>query len=83
MACGSSRTRQVPVTPILPAGAPRPGQAPHHGGDATTVIVTIGIESQGGKTDLDGGVLLCSWHHHRIHDHDRLPSGDIRFRRRR
>lgn len=42
--------------------------------------------SQGGNTDLDDGVLLCSWHHHRIHDrryrHQRLPHGDYRFTRR-
>jgi predicted restriction endonuclease len=42
--------------------------------------------SQGGRTDLDTGVLLCSWHHHRAHDHtythERLPNGDLRFHRR-
>ena len=42
--------------------------------------------SAGGRTDLADGVLLCSWHHHRAHDHRydarRLPSGDVRFRRR-
>ncbi len=42
--------------------------------------------AQGGRTDLDDGVLLCSWHHHRIHDHryqaDKLPTGDLRFHRR-
>ena len=39
-----------------------------------------------GTTDLDNGVLLCSWHHHRSHDPayrtDTMPNGDIRFRRR-
>ncbi|KRF36929.1 HNH endonuclease signature motif containing protein [Nocardioides sp. Soil805] len=43
--------------------------------------------SQGGRTDLDDGLLLCSHHHHRAHDdrylHDRLPNGDLRFHRRR
>lgn len=43
--------------------------------------------SQGGRTDLDDGLLLCSWHHHRAHDdsylHTRLPNGDLRFHRRR
>jgi hypothetical protein len=43
--------------------------------------------SRGGKTDLADGLLLCSHHHHRAHDdrylHDRLPSGDLRFHRRR
>ena len=43
--------------------------------------------SKGGKTDLADGLLLCSHHHHRAHDdrylHDRLPSGDLRFHRRR
>ncbi|WP_193605720.1 HNH endonuclease signature motif containing protein [Nocardioides dongkuii] len=42
---------------------------------------------QGGKTDLEDGVLLCSFHHHRAHDPDydlrTLASGDIRFHRRR
>jgi hypothetical protein len=42
--------------------------------------------SQGGRTDLADGVLLCSWHHHRAHDpafeSRRLPSGDVRFSRR-
>ena len=41
----------------------------------------------GGTTDLDNASLLCSHHHHRAHDsaylHERLPSGDIRFTRRR
>ena len=43
--------------------------------------------AEGGRTDLADGVLLCSWHHHRIHDprYDprRLPDGDYRFHRRR
>ncbi len=42
--------------------------------------------SQGGRTDLEDGVSLCSWHHHRAHDPrytaDRLPNGDYRFTRR-
>jgi hypothetical protein len=42
--------------------------------------------AQGGKTDLEDGVLLCSWHHHRAHDdrYDtrRMPNGDFRFNRR-
>lgn len=42
--------------------------------------------SQGGKTDLDDGLLLCRWHHHRAHDdrylHDTLPSGTVRYTRR-
>ena len=40
----------------------------------------------GGRTDLADGLLLCSWHHHRAHDHRydtrRLPSGELRFHRR-
>jgi hypothetical protein len=43
--------------------------------------------SRGGPTDLDNAVLLCAHHHHRAHDADysaeRLPSGDVRFHRRR
>ena len=42
--------------------------------------------SQGGRTDLADGVLLCPWHHHRAHDPryaaSRLPNGDLRFTRR-
>ncbi|MDQ6523429.1 DUF222 domain-containing protein [Nocardioides sp. LHD-245] len=40
----------------------------------------------GGVTSLGNGILLCGFHHHRIHDqvydHDTLPDGDIRFHRR-
>jgi hypothetical protein len=43
--------------------------------------------SEGGRTDLADGELLCVHHHHRIHDpayhHDRLPDGSVRFHRRR
>jgi hypothetical protein len=43
--------------------------------------------SRGGRTDLEDGVLLCPWHHHRAHDPaydlSRLPNGDVRFNRRR
>jgi hypothetical protein len=42
--------------------------------------------SQGGRTDLADGVLLCSFHHHRAHDsrYDtrRLSNGDVRYTRR-
>jgi hypothetical protein len=42
--------------------------------------------ARGGRTDLVDGVLLCSFHHHRAHDHRydlrRLPNGDHRFHRR-
>jgi hypothetical protein len=42
--------------------------------------------SNGGRTDLEDGALLCSWHHHRAHDpdynHQRPPNGDFRFHRR-
>ncbi|HEY0645198.1 MAG TPA: DUF222 domain-containing protein [Nocardioides sp.] len=41
---------------------------------------------EGGLTDIDDGVLLCSHHHHRAHDTsylvERLSSGDFRFHRR-
>lgn len=43
--------------------------------------------SSGGRTDLANALLLCSHHHHRIHDTgygtNRLPNGDLRFHRRR
>lgn len=42
--------------------------------------------ARGGPTDLDNGICLCSFHHHRCHDdaylHEFLPNGDVRFRRR-
>lgn len=42
--------------------------------------------SQGGRTDLEDGILLCSFHHHRAHDDryltEALPDGDLRFRLR-
>jgi len=42
---------------------------------------------RGGATDLDNGILLCSWHHHRADDPayetEHLPDGDLRFTRRR
>ena len=43
--------------------------------------------ARGGPTDLDNGICLCSFHHHRCHDdaylHEFLPNGDVRYRRRR
>ncbi len=42
--------------------------------------------SEGGKTDIDDGVLFCTFDHHRAHDPnltaERLPNGDIRLHRR-
>lgn len=42
--------------------------------------------SRGGATDLVNGVLLCSHHHHRVHDgryrHERRPDGTLSFHRR-
>ena len=42
--------------------------------------------ARGGPTNLDHGVLLCSFHHHRAHDHryeaTRKPHGDLTFTRR-
>ena len=42
--------------------------------------------SEGGRTNLDDGILYCSWHHHRAHDRrfttEKLANGDIRFHRR-
>ncbi len=40
----------------------------------------------GGRTDLENGKLLCSYHHHRIHDaaltYEIGPDGLITFLRR-
>ena len=42
--------------------------------------------SQGGRTDLKSGRLLCGHHHRRIHDphytHEHLPNGQVTFHRR-
>jgi hypothetical protein len=42
--------------------------------------------SEGGNTDLDDGILGCSFHHHLFHDpnyeHEILLNGDVRFYRR-
>lgn len=42
--------------------------------------------ARGGPTDLDNGICLCSFHHHRCHDdaylHEYLPNGEVRYRRR-
>jgi hypothetical protein len=42
--------------------------------------------AQGGRTDLGNAVPLCGHHHRRIHDqlyeHERTPTGEIRFRHR-
>jgi hypothetical protein len=42
--------------------------------------------SQGGRTTLADGLLLCPHHHHRAHDPTytttRLPNGDLRCHRR-
>jgi hypothetical protein len=42
--------------------------------------------ASGGRTDLTG-IPLCGWHHHRAHDNRydlrTLPTGEIRYRRRR
>jgi hypothetical protein len=43
--------------------------------------------SKGGATSVENGRLLCGHHHRRIHDlgyaHETLPSGKVRFHRRR
>ncbi len=43
--------------------------------------------SRGGPTDLDNAVPLCGFHHRRAHDPrfdlTRLPSGEVRYHRRR
>ena len=42
--------------------------------------------SEGGGTDVDDGVCLCSHHHHLVHgrryESTWLPNGDVRFRMR-
>jgi hypothetical protein len=43
--------------------------------------------SQGGRTSLENGIPLCGFHHQRAHDERftlrQLPSGEVRFHRRR
>jgi hypothetical protein len=43
--------------------------------------------SRGGPTDLANAVPLCGWHHRRAHDSrfdlTHLPTGEIRYKRRR
>jgi predicted restriction endonuclease len=43
--------------------------------------------SLGGPTDLDNALPLCGWHHRRAHDDaftmTLLPTGEVRYRRRR
>lgn len=43
--------------------------------------------ASGGSTSLANGIPLCGFHHRRAHDPaftlDRMPDGDVRFRRRR
>ena len=40
-----------------------------------------------GPTNVDDGLLLCAFHHHRAHDRrydmSRTTAGDVRFHRRR
>ena len=42
--------------------------------------------SEGGRTNLADGILLCGHHHRLAHDpdyhHERLPNGDLRYHRR-
>ena len=42
---------------------------------------------EGGRTDLDNALPLCGFHHRRAHDGSfdlqRLPTGEVRYRRRR
>ncbi len=54
---------------------------------AWTEIHHIEPWAKGGRTDLANALPLCGWHHRRAHDgaYDMrtLPSGEVRFRRRR
>jgi hypothetical protein len=56
---------------------PAPWCEAHHAADPWT---------HGGRTNLTDGLLLCSFHHHRAHDHrydtHHLPTGQLRFHRR-
>ena len=42
--------------------------------------------AHGGHTDLDDGILLCSWRHHRAHNptyhHPRRTRAELHFHRR-
>jgi hypothetical protein len=43
--------------------------------------------SRGGPTDLENAMPLCGWHHRRAHDQafhmNQMPTGEVRFTRRR
>jgi hypothetical protein len=68
---------RYPVCAADGCDIPAPWCEAHHAGNPW---------SKGGRTDLADGVLLCSFHHHRAHDHryrtDRMPDGGVRFTRR-
>lgn len=71
------------------AMAVRDGECRAHGCDIPaewTEAHHLDPWSCGGRTDIEDGILLCSWHHQRAHDADfvqsRMPNGDVRFRRR-
>jgi hypothetical protein len=53
---------------------------------AWTEIHHPGPWSRGGRTDLRNALPLCGWHHRHAHDRRydlrRLPTGEVRFRRR-
>ena len=68
------------------AMAVRDGECRAHGCDIPAAWprpITSTPWSQGGRTDIEDGILLCPWHHQRAHDPDyllnRMPNGDVRF----
>ena len=76
--------------PTQSNAAPRPTvprRRLHHPRRPGAKHITSNPGPTAASTDLDDGVLLCNWHHHRAHDPrftaDKLPNGDIRFHRRR
>ena len=77
-------SREVQVRDAAEAAAAVATLVPTYAEHVRPVLCIAGPILVRGVTD---GVLLCSHHHHRAHDdrylHERTPSGDLRFHRRR
>ena len=79
----SAAQRKALADPASAPAAPTAARCPRPGAKPTTPTTPGAC---GGRTDLADGMLLCSWHHHRIHDDrylaQKMPDGGVRFHRR-